>query len=198
MVVSPLPLIDWKAVFRKRAKAARRDAAARHPDAGKYAAAKFLEYFSPSPNSTIALYHPHGDELDTRPLAKALTEDGHIIVLPVVVAKDSPLIFRLWEMGSPLQVRTFGIPAPGDDAPIRTPDIVVVPLLGVRRDGARLGMGGGFYDRTLNALRAKGDVLAIGYGYSAQKMDRFPIGPHDEFLDGFVHEKGADRFDRRR
>ncbi len=197
-MLTPLPLTDWKTVFRKRAKAMRKEAAARHPNAARFAASHFMLHFAPNERAAIAIYHAHGDELDTAPLADALMRDGHAILLPVVVEKNAPLLFRLWEVDKPLAEGAYGIPAPGEDAPAMRPDIVVVPLLGVRPDGARLGMGGGFYDRTLEQLRSEGEILAIGYGYGAQRMDRFPVGPHDQFLDGFVHENGADRIDRRR
>lgn len=198
MVVAPIALLDWKAVFRQRAKAARAAAAKRQPNAKQFAASHFMTRIAPEKPATIALYHPKGDELDTWPLAEALMKDGHAILLPVVVGKDEPLQFRLWEMDKGLVDGRYGIATPPEDAPVHRPDIVVVPLLGVRPDGARLGMGGGYYDRTLAALREDGDVLAIGYGYSDQRMDRFPVDAHDQFLDGFVDEQAADLIERRR
>ncbi|WOI52828.1 5-formyltetrahydrofolate cyclo-ligase [Parvularcula sp. LCG005] len=198
MVIAPIPLMDWKAVFRTRAKKARAEAASTQPDADRFAAMHFINEFAPKNASNIALYHPTGDELDTAPLAAALMEAGHAVLLPVVVKKKAPLIFRLWEPEVPLVKGKFDIPCPPDTSKEIRPDIIVVPLLGIRHDGARLGMGGGFYDRTLASLRDGGAVLAIGYGYGAQKMDRFPVDAHDQFLDGFVSEKGAERIARRR
>lgn len=194
-----LPDLDWKAAFRKRALAARREAAlADGGSAALKAAHHFIETFVPLTPSRIALYCPVGDELDTAHLNADLLASGHDVYLPVVPARNSALVFRQFRMDTPLIEGIHGIPVPPDTVPEGIPEILVVPLLGVRPDGARLGMGGGYYDRTLMALREKGDVLAIGYGYEAQRMDRFPVMQHDQFLDGFVSEERAVRFDRRR
>lgn len=194
----PLGLVHWKETFRQRAKAARRDAAQRQPNAGRFAASHFMMRLDPKEGTTVALYHPKGDELDTWPLAEALSKQGVAVLLPVVVQKKAPLIFRLFEIDKPLEKGAYGIMQPPQSAQEMRPDIVVTPLLGVRRDGARLGMGGGYYDRTLETLRREGEVTAIGYGYEAQMMDRFPVGPEDQFLDGFTSEQGFQAFTRNR
>ncbi|WP_370338146.1 5-formyltetrahydrofolate cyclo-ligase [Parvularcula marina] len=195
----PLPDLDWKAAFRKRAKAARAEAAAADGgSAAMKAAHHFIEDFIPQTPLRIALYCPVGDELDTAYLNADLLAAGHEVLLPVAVEENAPLIFRQFRMDTPLIKGRYGIPIPPESAPEATPEIIAVPVLGVRRDGARLGMGGGYYDRTLMKLRAEGEILAIGFGYAAQKMERFPVMPHDEFLDGYVSEDGAERFERRR
>lgn len=162
------------------------------------AAAAYFGAVTPEAPSVIALYHPTGDELDTAPLAERLMRQGHAVVLPVVIGKRSPLVFRLFEIDRPLQAGPYGILAPDEDAPVHRPDIVVTPLLAVRKaDGARLGMGGGYYDRTLSALRSEGPVTAIGFGYEAQVMERFPVAPHDVPLNGFISEAGPREFNAR-
>lgn len=193
-MLPPLPLVNWKAMFRERAKGIRRDAAGRQPRAPHFAASHFMEAMAPEAGNQVAIYHPKGDELDTAPLAAALAEAGVAVLLPVVIGADAPLEFRLFEIDRPLVAGRYGILEPAAGAPVMRPDIVVTPLLAVRPDGARLGMGGGFYDRTLAALRATGPVEAVGFGYAAQLMDRFPVGPHDERLDGFVSEQGFTSF----
>ncbi|MCQ8186178.1 5-formyltetrahydrofolate cyclo-ligase [Parvularcula maris] len=197
-MLPPLPLIHWKKAFRERAKALRSDAAKRQPSAAKFAASYFMGALEPKEGQAVALYHPVGDELDTAHLAAALAEAGAAVLLPVVETKNAPLIFRLFEIDKPLVKGRYGIMEPSGEAERRRPDIVVTPLLAVRPDGARLGMGGGYYDRTLAALREEGEVTAIGYGYAAQMADRFPVGPEDQFLDGFVSEQGYKAFARRR
>ena len=197
-MLAPLPLLDWKAVFRQRARKVRARAAAAQPGAARFAAQRFFEAVTPEAGQAVALYAPMGDELDTAPLAEALAERGVAVLLPVVQAKDAPLAFRLFEVDRPLVDGPHGTRHPGEDAPARRPDIVVCPLLAARQsDGARLGMGGGYYDRTLAALRQEGGVVAVGYGYGDQLTDRFPVAPHDQFLDWFVSERHAVRFEPR-
>ncbi|GGY45034.1 5-formyltetrahydrofolate cyclo-ligase [Parvularcula lutaonensis] len=193
-----LNLINFKKVFRERAKQARRLAKQSQPNAARFAATHFMTHLEPPEGSAVALYHPKGDELDTAPLAEALAQAGAAVLLPVVEKKGAPLVFRLFEIDKGLIKGAYGIMEPGPDAPVMRPDMVVTPLLAVRPDGARLGMGGGYYDRTLEKLRSEGDVVAIGYGYAAQMMERFPVEPQDQFLDGFVSEQGFTRFERRR
>ena len=69
-------------------------------------------------------------------------------------------------------------------------------MLGFDGTGLRLGYGGGFYDRTLAALRKARDVEAIGIAYSEQEVDSLPAGGHDERLDWVVTELGCRRFGR--
>ena len=55
----------------------------------------------------------------------------------------------------------------------------------------RLGYGGGFYDRTLAAIRAEGrQVTVIGIAYDEQQTERVPTGPHDMRLDGVLAPAG--------
>jgi 5-formyltetrahydrofolate cyclo-ligase len=70
------------------------------------------------------------------------------------------------------------------------PDILLVPLLAYDLAGYRLGYGGGFYDRSLEKLRAMKPVIAIGAAYSAQQVDAVIRGDHDQPLDWILTEKG--------
>ena len=58
------------------------------------------------------------------------------------------------------------------------------------RTGARLGQGGGHYDRTIAGLRARGPVLVIGVAYAGQEVGEIPTELHDERLDGILTETG--------
>ena len=66
---------------------------------------------------------------------------------------------------------------------------MVTPLLAFDRDGLRLGQGGGYYDRALEALRAQGEVFVLGLGYSGQETANLPSEPHDQALDAILTEK---------
>src|SRR3546814_4940623 len=62
-------------------------------------------------------------------------------------------------------------------------------MLAFDRSGRRLGYGGGFYDRTLAALRGRHAVQAIGIAYAEQEVEAVPAGPEDARLDGVVTER---------
>ncbi len=71
-----------------------------------------------------------------------------------------------------------------------TPDWLIVPLLAFDRSGARLGYGGGYYDRTLALLSG---ATAIGVAYAAQEIAQVPTGPHDVPLHAIATEQGLIR-----
>lgn len=77
------------------------------------------------------------------------------------------------------------IPAAGEWI---TPEILIVPLVAFDRKGGRLGYGGGFYDRTLELLRAARPTLAIGFAYGAQEAENLPLEATDQPLDMIVTE----------
>ena len=84
----------------------------------------------------------------------------------------------------------FGAKIPAEGAWME-PEILIVPLVAFNRRGGRLGYGGGFYDRTLEGLRAKRPTLAIGFAYAAQEDDDLPLEPTDQPLDLIVTENGV-------
>ena len=89
----------------------------------------------------------------------------------------------------------FGIGEPLRGAPALEPSVVLVPLLAFDQAGHRLGYGGGYYDRTLAALRLRGPVLAIGVAYACQELDALlQNAPHDERLDMVITEEGLRTF----
>ena len=68
--------------------------------------------------------------------------------------------------------------------------MVISPLLAFDARGYRLGYGGGFYDRTVQALRLRHKVTVIGFAFAAQEIDQVPIDEHDQPLDAIVTETG--------
>jgi len=102
----------------------------------------------------------------------------------------TPLRFRIWEPGCLMIAGEFGaqIPESGD---WMEPEIVIVPLVAFDRNGGRLGYGGGFYDRTLEMLRAKRPTLAIGFAYEAQEDAGLSLEQTDQPLDLIVTEAGV-------
>lgn len=192
--------VDPIAQAKQAARAAARETRARcHLDVGQDAGAaiasqllSLLPGLRPGP-LTVAGYHPKGDEVDVLPALSCLAAAGHATALPVVTGRAWPLVFRLWRPGHPLVPGAFRIMEPMADAPLVQPGVMLVPLLAYDRQGYRLGYGGGFYDRTLEVLRAEAPTLAVGIGYAGQGVDKLPIDAYDQKLDWIVTEQGARR-----
>ncbi len=138
--------------------------------------------------AVVSAYWPMGSELDPRPLMAALHGRGHPIALPAVAGPERPLVFRAWAPGDLLRPAAFDTREPGADKAELTPGVLLVPLLAFDRAGYRLGYGGGFYDRTLAGLRARGPVLAVGLAYAGQEVAAIPRDANDRRLDWSVTE----------
>lgn len=179
---------QMKTALRTQARAARRAAAG--PLGADFSRA-FLAAFPDVTQHRVAGYWPIADEADVVPLLTAMAERGTTVCLPVVVAKASPLEFRRWLPGDDLVPGPHGTAHPGKAAPLVTPTLLLVPLLAFDRRGGRLGYGGGYYDRTLAALRQQGSVLAVGIAYRAQEFPELPLDAFDQRLDWIVTEFGA-------
>jgi len=138
----------------------------------------------------VTVYRAAGSEIDPAPLVAALRSRGAHIALPVVIARETPLTFRIWTDGEALLPDAAGIPAPPPEAQDVRPGLILAPLLAFDRRGGRLGQGGGYYDRTLRALRHSGPLIAVGLAFAAQEVAEVPMAPHDEPLDGVLTEDG--------
>jgi 5-formyltetrahydrofolate cyclo-ligase len=156
---------------------------------------RYLSAFEPPPGTVVSAFWPMPGELDLRPLLEALHARGCVCALPVVVARDTPLVFRTWEPGAALVTSRFGIAEPPPDRPTARPQHALVPLLAFDDEGYRLGYGGGFYDRTLAMLRADGTgpLVAIGVGLEAQRRPSLPREAFDQRLDWLLTEEAVRR-----
>ena len=137
----------------------------------------------------VAGYSPINSELDPFPLMRALASKGAVLALPVVIARDHALIFRAWQPDEGLVRGQYGIFQPSSDAHDVDPDIVLVPLAAFDRAGHRIGYGRGYYDRTLQDLRAKKKITVIGAAFAVQEIEAVPRLPHDEQLDCVLTER---------
>lgn len=179
-----------KSAARRRGLTARDAAQDPTGDAAQAAAARFLAAFAPEPGAAVAGYRPIRSELDPTPLMTALLERGAQICVPVVVAAGAPLIFRLWTPTTPMVKGAFGADVPPEGAPLLRPEVLITPLAAFDRDGRRVGYGGGFYDRTLEQLRAvTPGAFAVGFAYAAQETRRAPTETVDQPLDAVVTER---------
>jgi 5-formyltetrahydrofolate cyclo-ligase len=178
-----------KPELRARMRAHRRDLAALDPGAAERAALN-LEGAALPPFAVVAGYHAIGSEMNPWPCLRVLAAGGARIVLPVAPRPDAPLVFRVWSPGQRLEPDAARIPSPTEDAEALTPDLVITPLLGFDRDGYRLGQGGGYYDRTLERLRAGGPLWTVGLAHAGLEVDRIPREAHDQPLDAILTETG--------
>jgi 5-formyltetrahydrofolate cyclo-ligase len=137
----------------------------------------------------VAGYFPIGSELDPRPALAALTARGNVTLLPVAAAVGERLVFRQWRPGDALESGPYGTSHPSAAAPLGTPDILLVPLLAFDQRGHRLGYGGGYYDRTLERLRAERSVLAVGLAFDMQELPEIPAEVNDQMLDVVITER---------
>ena len=137
----------------------------------------------------ISGYMPIRTEID--PLAAMAEASAYGPVgVPVITGAGQPLLFSRWEPEGALIEGPFGAQIPAVDD-FFEPQIVIVPLVAFDRQGGRLGYGGGFYDRTLEGLRAKRATLAIGFAFAGQEADGLPLEPTDQPLDMIVTEAGV-------
>jgi len=184
-------LADIKAAARRGAFAARRAA---HEAAGPGEAGHLSQVLAGHRGVPLSGYMPIRTEIDPVPAMEEAAAHGPVCV-PVIQGAGLPLKFSLWEPGCALKEGPFGAMIPEVDAFIE-PEILIVPLVAFDRSGGRLGYGGGFYDRTLEMLRAKRPTLAIGFAYAAQQVEALPLEPTDQPLDMVVTEAGVIEFDR--
>lgn len=172
-----------KAAARKDALDRRRRA---HAAAAPGAAARLSEVLAGYRGVPLAGYMAIRTEIDPLPAMEEAAAHGPVSV-PVIEAPGLPLRFARWEPGCAMVDGPFGARVPAAPDWI-TPEIVIVPLVAFDAQGGRLGYGGGFYDRTLEQLRARRATLAIGFAYDAQEAAALPIEPTDQPLDLLVTE----------
>jgi 5-formyltetrahydrofolate cyclo-ligase len=181
-----------KAALRAEAKRVREAAFEASPHAAHELAAQFLRAIEPG--RIVAGYAPIGSEIDSIPLLALLAVRGVSLCLPVVRKGARILEFRAWAPGDMLEQGVFGTRHPSLDSQVVRPDMVLVPMLAFNESGHRLGYGGGYYDATLQSLRATGSVTAVGCAFAAQRVASLPVETNDQPLDWLVTEQDALRF----
>lgn len=134
-------------------------------------------------NDQIGLYWPNDGEIDPRDLMQRLIDIGKTCYLPVVDPDgENTLYFGKYSTDSAVRENRYGIaePANGDTAKAHSLDLILVPLVGFDKQGNRIGMGKGYYDRTLAsyANEAAAPIL-IGLAHSCQQVERIEAQPWD-------------------
>jgi 5-formyltetrahydrofolate cyclo-ligase len=137
----------------------------------------------------VSGFSPMGSEINPVPLMRKLADNGATLALPAIAGRSKPLIMRAWTFGDPMASGQWGIREPMSEAPEVDPDVLIVPLVAFDRVGNRIGYGAGYYDMTINALRAKKNITAIGIGFAAQEIPQVPATERDARLDLVLTER---------
>lgn len=135
---------------------------------------------------TVLAFWSFGSEVQTAALIDRLVERGTRVALPRV--EGSEIVAVVYARGDPVAATAFGAMEPLADDPVEPKDVdlVIVPGVAFDRLGARVGYGGGFYDRFLP--RTRPGVPAIAIAYSLQLVPDVPEGRMDRRLDAIVTE----------
>ena len=172
-----------KAIARKAA-IIRRDAA--HSNKTGETSVILSSFLKDNRGASVAGYMPILSEINPIPAMEEAAAHG-CVGLPVIEETGQPLKFSKWSPGISMKDGLFGIQVPALDN-FFEPDIVILPLLGFDKRGGRLGYGGGFYDRTLEFLRKKKKILAVGFAYNVQMSETLPLETTDQLLDMLITE----------
>ncbi|WP_318371769.1 5-formyltetrahydrofolate cyclo-ligase [Enterobacter sp.] len=154
------------------------------------AAARMMAYPPVVMAHTVALFLSFDGELDTRPLIEQLWRSGKRVYLPVLHPfSPGNLLFLHYHPHSELVVNHLKIYEPKLDVrdvlPLAQLDVLITPLVAFDAGGQRLGMGGGFYDRTLQNWRQHA-LTPVGYAHDCQFVDVLPVEEWDVPLPAVV------------
>ncbi|EOV9546781.1 5-formyltetrahydrofolate cyclo-ligase [Cronobacter sakazakii] len=147
------------------------------------AAARMLGFAPVVEAKSVAVFLSFDGELDTRPLIEGLWRAGKQVYLPVLHPfSPGNLLFLRYLPDSLLATNRLKILEPALDVrhvlPLDRLDVLITPLVAFDRTGQRLGMGGGFYDRTLQNWRAH-EFLPVGYAHDCQQVESLPVQEWD-------------------
>jgi len=184
---STAPTDASRAALRERLLAAR--AALADRDARSAALAnRVARWLQTMPLARLAFFWPIRGEPDLAPMvARWLAADaGRRAALPVV--EGERLAFAPWTPDMQLVAGAFGIAVPPGAARL-TPQLLLVPCVGFDAARFRLGYGGGFYDRTLAALKVR--PVTVGVGFACGRVVSIGPQPHDVRLDLVITEDGV-------
>lgn len=147
---------------------------------------------------SIACYLPVGAEFPTHYLIQGLQQLHKEIFLPIVQNNNKirHLTFQHYHPQTPMRRNRFGItepiPNPREQIPPPQLDLVIMPLTGFDNNGNRIGMGGGFYDRTFEFLLKRKQTpqpFMLGLGFQIQECETIDSRHWDIPLDGVLTEE---------
>lgn len=141
------------------------------------------------PDAKFSLYIASANEVSTDAIAQHFTNNKIIFSYPLITQKNSPLQFIQYQQNQAFMANKIflKILEPQNGVKI-IPDIIIMPLLAFDKKMNRLGMGGGFFDRTLSDFATQNrQIIKIGLGYDFQLCDdTIPTEKTDQSLDFIV------------
>lgn len=140
----------------------------------------------------IALYLARDGEIDTSALANIARDHGKHLFLPAL-NDDKSLFFARWNTHDTQFINRYNIPEPpigAEQCPVSELDIIFLPVVGWDAHGGRLGMGGGYYDRTLSGTD---NPVLVGLAHENQRVERIPRDSWDIVLDYVATDAGLRR-----
>lgn len=150
---------------------------------------------------SFAIYLEADGELATAGIIRHLLCHNKTVLLPALYPfAHNRLWFLPYNEQTLLKKNRFKIFEPADPHSrfsLAAIDVIFMPLVAFDTHGNRLGMGGGFYDRTLSTLKNKGDMkkpLLIGLAHELQKIETLQTNSWDITLDGVITEQHFYRF----
>ncbi len=168
------------------------------PESRKNSAAAAFDLFFMNipipPKAIVSGYWPICAELDDMPILRELLRRNHTCALPHVVEDGKPLIFRAWDLSTPMTTGKFNIKEPASDSVV-IPDIILVPMAVFDSKGHRIGYGKGFYDMTLEQAKKDRSVLVVGLSYESQSYNKLPTEKGDIKMDIIVTDKKIHTFE---
>lgn len=143
---------------------------------------------------SIACYLPMGEEVDTWPIIARAWRRKKRIFVPLTV-RDRVLIFREVTPDSDLVHNEWGLlePASGDVIEPKKLDLVLAPLVAFDGERHRIGMGGGYYDRTfafMHERRRRFRPKLVGLAFDCQRTEKIVVNPWDITLHRVITESG--------
>lgn len=139
----------------------------------------------------VAAYASFGSEYDTSKFLARVLADGKQLLLPRMDRASHTLEMRhVTDLENDLVAGVWGIREPAPSRPVRslaTIDLLLVPGVAFTAAGARLGYGGGYYDRLMGSLEAR--VPRIAAAFDLQMVNALPESPHDQRVHAVITEK---------
>ena len=134
--------------------------------------------------NNIAIYLQHQNEINPQPLIEALWDQGKQLYLPVI-EENNELSFAHYEKNCEMRTNPYGITEPVSKqlCHLNNFDVIFMPLVAFDDNGHRLGMGGGYYDRSLANRTNKSSPCTVGLAYEFQKVEQIPTEDWDQAMD---------------